>query len=94
MAPKLPITNLLISIRSIMEILSWNVNGLRAVVRKGFLDFLKRAKPDILCLQEIKISDVAYNNLISLPIIIQSTFNTAKGQCFNIYTDYGVYKLF
>jgi len=59
MAPKLPITNLLISIRSIMEILSWNVNGLRAVVRKGFLDFLKRAKPDILCLQEIKISDVA-----------------------------------
>ncbi|MDD5031914.1 MAG: exodeoxyribonuclease III [Patescibacteria group bacterium] len=42
-----------------MELLSWNVNGLRAVVRKGFSDFLKSDKPDILCLQEIKISDVA-----------------------------------
>ena len=42
-----------------MEILSWNVNGVRAVVRKGFLDFLRKAKPDILCLQEIKISDTA-----------------------------------
>jgi len=39
-----------------MEILSWNVNGVRAVVRKGFVDFLKKAKPDVLCLQEIKIN--------------------------------------
>lgn len=42
-----------------MIILSWNVNGIRAVVRKGFSDFLKKEKPDILCLQEIKISEVA-----------------------------------
>ncbi|MDD5071316.1 MAG: exodeoxyribonuclease III [Patescibacteria group bacterium] len=42
-----------------MEILSWNVNGIRAVARKGFLNFLKKQKPDILCLQEIKISDIA-----------------------------------
>lgn len=42
-----------------MKILSWNVNGIRAAVRKGFLDFLKKAKPDILCLQEIKISESA-----------------------------------
>lgn len=39
-----------------MKIISWNVNGLRAVLKKGFLDFLKQEKPDILCLQEIKIS--------------------------------------
>ena len=39
----------------IMKILSWNVNGLRAVHRKGiFLPFIKSAKPDILCLQETK----------------------------------------
>lgn len=38
-----------------MKILSWNVNGIRAVVKKGFLDFLKKEKPDFLCLQEIKI---------------------------------------
>lgn len=42
-----------------MKILSWNVNGIRAAVRKGFLNFLKKEKPDILCLQETKISDAA-----------------------------------
>ncbi len=42
-----------------MKILSWNVNGIRAVMRKGFLDFLEKEKPAILCLQEIKISAAA-----------------------------------
>ena len=35
-----------------MRILSWNVNGIRAVVRKGFLPWLAEESPDILCLQE------------------------------------------
>ena len=42
-----------------MKLLSWNVNGLRAIVKKGFTDFLKKENPDILGLQEIKISDDA-----------------------------------
>jgi exodeoxyribonuclease-3 len=33
---------------------SWNVNGLRALHRKGFLDWLQQAQPDIICLQETK----------------------------------------
>jgi len=37
-----------------VKIISWNVNGLRAVYRKGFLDWFLTEKPDILCLQEIK----------------------------------------
>lgn len=37
-----------------MKLLSWNVNGFRAVHKKGFLDFFKKAKPDVLCLQETK----------------------------------------
>ena len=37
-----------------LKILSWNVNGFRAVVKKGFFEFLKKEKPDILGLQEIK----------------------------------------
>lgn len=41
---------------SSLKLLSWNVNGIRAVARKGFLDFLEKQKPDILALQEIKIS--------------------------------------
>lgn len=37
-----------------MKLISWNVNGLRAVMKKNFLDFLADEKPDILCLQETK----------------------------------------
>ena len=37
-----------------MKLISWNVNGVRAVVKKGFLDWLELAQPDILCLQETK----------------------------------------
>jgi len=39
-----------------MKIISWNVNGLRAVLKKGFLDFITNYQVDILGLQEIKIS--------------------------------------
>tara|TARA_Y100000588_G_scaffold392526_1_gene504803 strand:+ start:234 stop:992 length:759 start_codon:yes stop_codon:yes gene_type:complete len=34
--------------------LSWNVNGLRAVLKKGFADWFVETDPDVLCLQEIK----------------------------------------
>jgi len=37
-----------------VKLISWNVNGLRAVLRKNFLEFLKAEKPDVLCLQETK----------------------------------------
>jgi exodeoxyribonuclease-3 len=39
-----------------MKLISWNVNGLRAVLRKNFLDYLAAEKPDVLCLQETKAS--------------------------------------
>lgn len=38
-----------------MKLISWNVNGLRACVDKGFLDFFKEADADIFCLQETKL---------------------------------------
>lgn len=37
-----------------MKIISWNVNGIRACLQKGFLDYVKKENPDILCLQETK----------------------------------------
>ena len=37
-----------------MRLISWNVNGIRAAVKKGFLDYLKKEGPDILCIQESK----------------------------------------
>ena len=39
-----------------MKFISWNVNGLRACLKKGFLDFYQPEKPDFLCLQETKMS--------------------------------------
>lgn len=38
-----------------MKLYSWNVNGLRACIDKGFLDFFQTADSDIFCLQEIKL---------------------------------------
>ena len=40
-----------------LKLISWNVNGLRAALGKGFLDFFDDKKPDILCLQETKLSE-------------------------------------
>ena len=37
-----------------MNIVSWNVNGIRAAQKKGLLDWLASAQPDILALQETK----------------------------------------
>jgi exodeoxyribonuclease III len=39
-----------------IKILCWNVNGVRAVLKKGFLQWLQKESPDILCLQETKAS--------------------------------------
>jgi exodeoxyribonuclease III len=38
-----------------MKLYSWNVNGLRACMTKGFADFLQEAAPDVICLQETKM---------------------------------------
>lgn len=38
-----------------MKLISWNVNGLRACVGKGFFDFLAAEQPDMVCLQETKL---------------------------------------
>ena len=37
------------------RLISWNVNGLRACVGKGFLDFFREADADVFCLQETKL---------------------------------------
>ena len=37
-----------------MRLISWNVNGLRAVINKGFKDFFDKESADIFCIQETK----------------------------------------
>ena len=38
-----------------MKMISWNVNGLRAAMGKGFMDFFRQQEADIFCLQETKL---------------------------------------
>jgi len=44
-----------------MKLISWNVNGLRACVQKGFLDYFNKADADIFCLQETKLQEGQLN---------------------------------
>ena len=40
-----------------MKLVSWNVNGLRACMEKGFEDFLEKVQADIFCVQETKMQE-------------------------------------
>ena len=40
-----------------MKLISWNVNGLRACVTKGFMDYFNKADADVFCLQETKLQE-------------------------------------
>ena len=40
-----------------MRLISWNVNGIRACVQKGFLEFFKEVDADIFCIQESKLQE-------------------------------------
>jgi len=48
-----------------LKLISWNVNGLRACVKKGFVESVQSLDPDVICLQEIKMSEE--NGAIELP---------------------------
>ena len=50
-----------------MKILSWNVNGIRAVAQKGFLEWLAAESPDILCLQETKATPDQLGESLTAP---------------------------
>ena len=41
-----------------MKIISWNVNGFKSIIEKGFLDEIMSQDPDILCLQEVKSTEI------------------------------------
>ncbi|MGB2348558.1 MAG: exodeoxyribonuclease III, partial [Flavobacteriaceae bacterium] len=47
-----------------MKIISYNVNGIRAALRKDFLAWLQAASPDVLCLQEIKATPDQFDSSV------------------------------
>jgi exodeoxyribonuclease-3 len=56
--------------------ISWNVNGLRAVLRRNFLDYLAQEQPDVLCLQETRCDP---NDVEQLwPVRYTTFWNTAE----------------
>jgi exodeoxyribonuclease-3 len=43
-----------------MKIVSWNINGIRAIYKKDFLDWFKKEKADIVCVQETKANEMQF----------------------------------
>ena len=60
------------------SLLSWNVNGIRAVLRNGFLAWLKAAQPDILCVQESRALPEDLNEEVLRPAGYTTFWNPAK----------------
>lgn len=60
-----------------MKILSWNVNGLRAVAKKGFFDWVKKTNSDIVCLQETKAQEKDLTSNLLNPQGYTAFFNSA-----------------
>jgi exodeoxyribonuclease III len=61
-----------------VRIYSWNVNGLRAIEKKGFIDWIKEEQPDILCIQETKIQREQINDKLNNIEGYRSYFSCAE----------------
>ena len=61
-----------------MKLVTWNVNGIRAVARKGFFEWLDRAAPDVLCLQETKVHPDQLEPDLAAPAGYRAVYDAAK----------------
>jgi len=61
-----------------MKLVSWNVNGIRASMEKGFRDLITTETPDIVCLQETKAHPDQVNLLWAEPLGYHKSWNCAK----------------
>ena len=61
-----------------IRILSWNVNGIRAISRKGFFEWLKKDSPSILCLQETKAHPEQLDSALLEPKGYTALWNNPK----------------
>lgn len=61
-----------------MRLISWNVNGIRAISKKGFIDWLNAEKPDVLCLQETKAMPEQVPSNIRKPEGYNAYWNSAE----------------
>lgn len=65
-----------------MRIVSYNVNGIRAAIKKGLIEWLKEYKVDILCVQETKASstDIDLSLLLILVTILHGVLHKKRIQ--------------
>src|SRR5689334_11494622 len=61
-----------------MKLLSWNVNGVRAAARSGFLDWFESERADIVCLQETKALPEQLTEEVLHPLKYNSFWNPAQ----------------
>jgi exodeoxyribonuclease-3 len=61
-----------------ITLLSWNVNGIRAVHKKGFLDWLAEADPDIVCLQETRAEEAQLPAVLAQPAGYHGFWNGSR----------------
>jgi exodeoxyribonuclease-3 len=61
-----------------MRIITCNVNGVRSAASKGFFDWLKRRKPDVACLQEIKAQEADLPKALLAPPGLHGAFHPAE----------------
>jgi exodeoxyribonuclease-3 len=61
-----------------MKIISWNVNGLRSMMKKGFMEWVEKASPDILCLQETKAHPDQLDDVLVHPPGYIAYYNAAE----------------
>ncbi|XOV82577.1 MAG: exodeoxyribonuclease III [bacterium] len=61
-----------------MRIISWNVNGIRACAKKGFLDFLQRCQADVVCLQEVRAFEHQLEESVRSPEGWHTCFSPAQ----------------
>lgn len=61
-----------------MKIISWNVNGIRAVAGKGLFEFLDREQPDIFCMQETKANPDQLSDALKSPPNYRTYWSSAE----------------
>ncbi len=61
-----------------LKLISWNVNGVRAAERKGFLDWLQKSNADIVCLQETKAQKDQLSDKLLIPEGYHSFWSSAE----------------
>ncbi|HOL19870.1 MAG TPA: exodeoxyribonuclease III [Candidatus Hydrogenedens sp.] len=60
-------------------VLSWNINGFRSILKKGFIEWLEKVSPDIICLQETKLKPSDINdNTFPIPSHYHTYWSCAK----------------